>query len=197
MELVEIDKSAPEDDEGEMEIIAALITDGEVAEAGEPSKGPLDHAAVSAQPIAALDATPLAGVGIVGLVAMHRRRRQQLMPQAQLISCGYICHGLPLSRTNRMPLSAARSAIGAPRPSVLAAVAAHHNHPPHELKESNERQDITYLANRAEWGARGRARCAGEPVPHTTHGCYRRSGYSAGIDSCAAFKVGGVNGRRV
>jgi hypothetical protein len=40
------------------------------------------------------------------------RRRQQVIPEPQPISCGSIRHGIPLRSTNRMPVSAARSGIG-------------------------------------------------------------------------------------
>ena len=43
----------------------------------------------------------------------HRpSRRQHVLPDPQPISCGSICHGIPLRRTNRMPVSTARSGIG-------------------------------------------------------------------------------------
>ena len=67
-----------------MDVIAALITDGEAAEAVEPSKGTLDHPAVAAQPVAALDAASrdagedaaaaaglTAGAGVICLVGMQ------------------------------------------------------------------------------------------------------------------------------
>ena len=38
-----------------------------------------------------------------------RRRRQQVMPLPQPISCGSISQGMPVIRTKRMPVSAARS----------------------------------------------------------------------------------------
>jgi hypothetical protein len=41
-----------------------------------------------------------------------RRRRQQVMPEPQPISRGSISHGMPLLRTNRIPVSAARSSTG-------------------------------------------------------------------------------------
>jgi hypothetical protein len=41
-----------------------------------------------------------------------RSRRQQVMPDPQPISWGSISQGMPLFSTNRMPLSAARCAIG-------------------------------------------------------------------------------------
>jgi hypothetical protein len=41
-----------------------------------------------------------------------RKRRQQVMPQPQPISCGSISQGMPLFSTNRMPVSAARSETG-------------------------------------------------------------------------------------
>jgi len=44
-----------------------------------------------------------------------RRRRQQVMPDPQPISCGRYSHGMPVLRTKRIPVSAARSAtIGRP-----------------------------------------------------------------------------------
>ncbi|MBB3172871.1 hypothetical protein FHR90_000685 [Endobacter medicaginis] len=39
-----------------------------------------------------------------------RRRRQQVMPDPHPISSGSISHWMPVRRTNRIPLSAARSA---------------------------------------------------------------------------------------
>ena len=41
-----------------------------------------------------------------------RKRRQQVMPEPQPISCGSISQGMPERSTNTMPLSAARSGIG-------------------------------------------------------------------------------------
>jgi len=41
-----------------------------------------------------------------------RRRRQQVIPQPQPISCGSISQGRPERSTNRMPVSAARSETG-------------------------------------------------------------------------------------
>lgn len=41
-----------------------------------------------------------------------RSRRQQVMPEPQPISRGSISHGMPLFRTNRMPVRAARSSTG-------------------------------------------------------------------------------------
>jgi len=42
----------------------------------------------------------------------HRTsRRQQVLPDPHPISFGSICHGIPLRRTKRMPVSAARSGI--------------------------------------------------------------------------------------
>ena len=38
-----------------------------------------------------------------------RKRRQQVMPEPQFISCGSISQGKPVRSTNRMPVSAARS----------------------------------------------------------------------------------------
>lgn len=50
-----------------------------------------------------------------------RRRRQQVIPEPQPISCGSISHGMPLRRTKRRPGSAARSARrGRPRVLVRA-----------------------------------------------------------------------------
>ena len=48
-----------------------------------------------------------------------RRRRQQVMPQPQPNSCGKYSHGQPVRSTNRMPVSAARSAIGGRPPLRL------------------------------------------------------------------------------
>src|SRR5215207_6357439 len=47
-----------------------------------------------------------------------RRRRQQVIPEPQPISCGSISQGRPLLRTKRMPVSAARSERRG-RPRVL------------------------------------------------------------------------------
>jgi len=44
-----------------------------------------------------------------------RKRRQQVMPLPQPISCGSISHGMPLLSTKTMPVSAARCGTG-PRP---------------------------------------------------------------------------------
>ncbi len=52
------DEGAGERGEGEMEVGASLIADGEAAEAGQPSERSLDDPAVAAQPFAALDAAP-------------------------------------------------------------------------------------------------------------------------------------------
>jgi hypothetical protein len=41
-----------------------------------------------------------------------RKRRQQVMPAPQPISCGNISQGMPLFSTNRMPVSAARLSTG-------------------------------------------------------------------------------------
>ncbi len=41
-----------------------------------------------------------------------RKRRQQVMPDPQPISCGSISQGMPVRSTNKMPLSAARSSTG-------------------------------------------------------------------------------------
>lgn len=41
-----------------------------------------------------------------------RRRRQQVMPQPQPISCGSISHWIPVVRTKRMPVKHARSGVG-------------------------------------------------------------------------------------
>ena len=43
----------------------------------------------------------------------HRtKRRQQVLPDPQPISLGSICHGMPLRRTKKMPVNAARFEIG-------------------------------------------------------------------------------------
>jgi hypothetical protein len=41
-----------------MDVISALVADGEAAEAVEPGEGPLDPPPVLAEPLAALDASP-------------------------------------------------------------------------------------------------------------------------------------------
>jgi hypothetical protein len=41
-----------------MDVISALVADGEAAEAIEPGEGPLDHPPVLAEPLATLDASP-------------------------------------------------------------------------------------------------------------------------------------------
>ena len=49
----------------------------------------------------------------------HRtNRRQHVLPDPQPISVGSICHGIPLRRTKRMPVSAARSGMRG-RPMVF------------------------------------------------------------------------------
>ena len=45
-----------------------------------------------------------------------RRRRQQVIPDPQPSSFGNICHGIPLRRTNRMPVRQARSETRGRRP---------------------------------------------------------------------------------
>ena len=42
----------------------------------------------------------------------RRRRRQQVVPDPQPISCGSMFHGIPLRSTKRMPVSTARSGMG-------------------------------------------------------------------------------------
>ncbi len=48
-----------------------------------------------------------------------RSRRQQVMPLPQPISCGSISQGMPLLRTKRIPVSAARSGTGGRPPLGL------------------------------------------------------------------------------
>lgn len=70
--------------EGLEDVGAALVADGEAAEAGKPSQGALDDPAVPAQPVGAVDAAPgdarrdapcaaglAAGCVIIGLVGME------------------------------------------------------------------------------------------------------------------------------
>ena len=47
-----------------------------------------------------------------GLVATRSNRRRQVLPEPQPISSGSMCHGRPLRKTNRMPVSTARSGWG-------------------------------------------------------------------------------------
>jgi len=46
-------------------------------------------------------------------------RRQQVLPEPQPISLGNICHGIPERRTNRIPVSAARSETPWERPGFF------------------------------------------------------------------------------
>jgi len=48
-----------------------------------------------------------------------RSRRQHVMPHPQPISCGSICHWMPVRRTNRMPARQARSGTRGRPPSGL------------------------------------------------------------------------------
>ena len=45
-------------------------------------------------------------------LCQSRKRLQQVMPEPQPISCGSISHGMPLLRTNRMPVRTERSGAG-------------------------------------------------------------------------------------
>ncbi len=49
-----------------------------------------------------------------------RSRRQQVTPEPQFISRGSISHGMPVRRTNRMPVRAARAGTGGASPLRLA-----------------------------------------------------------------------------
>jgi hypothetical protein len=48
-----------------------------------------------------------------------RSRRQHVIPEPQPISCGSISQGMPLFRTNKMPVSAARCGSGGRPPFSL------------------------------------------------------------------------------
>ena len=69
-------------------------------------------------------AGPGAGAAQTPAACQSRSRRQQVMPDPQPISAGRSSHGKPVRSTNRMPVSAARSGIGAGRPSDAAERAA-------------------------------------------------------------------------
>jgi hypothetical protein len=84
-----------------------------------------------------------------------------------------------LTRRKRSTLSYPPGIATAPpsEPVVLiGALGEHDTEHVAETKESGDRSDITYLANKIESGARGRAPCSGGPVQHTNHRCYRRFG---------------------
>jgi hypothetical protein len=50
-----------------------------------------------------------------------RNRRQQVSPHPQPNSCGSIVHGMPLRKTNRIPVSASRLPTGG-RPPLVEAI---------------------------------------------------------------------------
>ena len=52
------DECACEGGEGELQVGATFVADGETAEAGKPSQRPFHDPAIATQPFAALDATP-------------------------------------------------------------------------------------------------------------------------------------------
>jgi hypothetical protein len=56
MKLVEANESAAQYEEGVMDVVAALIADGEAPEAMEPRDGRFDHPAIPAEFLAAVDA---------------------------------------------------------------------------------------------------------------------------------------------
>lgn len=53
-----VGEGASERGEGEVEVGAALVADGEAAKAGQPGQRSLDDPAVAAEPFAALDVAP-------------------------------------------------------------------------------------------------------------------------------------------
>src|SRR5579875_2485221 len=57
-QLVEADQSTAEGEEGMMDVGAALVADGQAAEAVEPGQRALDDPAVPAEPVRALDTPP-------------------------------------------------------------------------------------------------------------------------------------------
>ena len=82
-DLPDADDRAGERREGEVDVGAALVADGDAAELGEPSQGALDFATVSAETLIAVGATlydarsdaasaarPAAAVMVVGLVGV-------------------------------------------------------------------------------------------------------------------------------
>src|SRR3954471_22920258 len=58
LEEAEADRGAGEDEEGEVDVVAALVADHQPAAAGDPGQGALHHPPVPAQPLAALDPAP-------------------------------------------------------------------------------------------------------------------------------------------
>src|SRR4051794_13536826 len=54
----EADRGAGEDEEGEVDVVAALVADHRPAQARDPGQGTLDHPAILAEALAALDAAP-------------------------------------------------------------------------------------------------------------------------------------------
>ena len=86
-DLVETDEGAGECGEGEVDVGAAFVSDGETAEAGEPGEGALHHPAVPAEAFGAFDtppgdtrcdapfaALPAAAAVIMGLVGVQLAR---------------------------------------------------------------------------------------------------------------------------
>src|SRR3954471_20551431 len=87
LEEAEADRGAGENEEGEVDVVAALVADHQSAAAGDPGQRTLDHPSMPAEALAALDASPgdpgddaplpagaaAAGIG-VGLVGVQLPR---------------------------------------------------------------------------------------------------------------------------
>jgi hypothetical protein len=56
VDLVEADEGCGKGHEGEVDVLASLVTDDEAAEAGHPCQGSLNNPAVTSKPLAAVDA---------------------------------------------------------------------------------------------------------------------------------------------
>jgi hypothetical protein len=113
--------------------VRPLVIADAATELIQPSKRPLDDPAPPAQPATVLGAahsdqrldmprpqpTPNGGCLVAAIPedtvwppparCQSRRRRQHVIPGPHPSSCGSICQGMPLRRTNRMPVRHARS----------------------------------------------------------------------------------------
>src|SRR3954470_11610300 len=81
LEEAEADRGTGEDEEGEVDVITALVPDDQPTAAGDPGQGTLDHPSMPAEALAALDpapgdarddAAPAAGAAAAGVGGKRR-----------------------------------------------------------------------------------------------------------------------------